>query len=215
MTLTIQRSAKTLKTAATALLPMALLVLTSCSSPPAAWNSKTSFSPTVYDSGSGFNGEIVTDATSTTATVVSVDHTKRLVVLKRADGSSVTYKALPNALGFDDIKAGDVVKVSVAEELAVLLGKNSVPASAGADSAKLRVRLPGGTQAVATEVGTLVFTAKITAIDDWMDNITLQLPDGTTKTIKVSEAVNLADVSVGDTVSVQSTEATVLVLEKP
>ena len=66
-----------------------------------------------------FGGEVVTDAVSTTATVVSVDHVKRLVVLKRADGSSVTYKALPGALGFDVIQAGDKVKVSVAEELAV------------------------------------------------------------------------------------------------
>ena len=199
----------------TAWLPMLLLILTSCSSPPATWNSKTSFSPSVYDSGSGFNGEIATDAISTTATVVSVDRTKRLVVLKRADGRSVTYKALPNAFAFDDIKAGDLVKVSVAEELAVFLGKNSVPASAGADTAKLRVRLPGGTQAVASEVGMLTFTAKITAIDDWNDAVTLQLSDGTNKTIKVGEAVNLADVSVGDTVSVKSTEAAVVVLEKP
>jgi len=214
MTLKI-KTIRTMKFAATILLPMALLVLTSCSSPPAAWNSKTSFSPSVYDSGSGFNGEIVTDAISTTATVVSVDHAKRLVVLKRADGSSVTYKAMPNALGFDDIKAGDVVKVSVAEELAVFLGKNSMPAGAGADTAKLHVRLPGGTQAVAAEVGTLAFTAKITAIDDWNDAVTLQLPDGSSKRINVSESVNLADVSVGDTVSVQSTEAVVLVLEKP
>jgi hypothetical protein len=215
MTLKISTILKTMKFAAMTLLPASLLVLTSCSSPPAAWNSKTSFSPSVYDSGSGFDGEIVTDAISTTATVVSVDRIKRLVVLKRADGRSATYKAMPNALGFDDIKAGDVVKVSVAEELAVFLGKNSVPAGAGADSAKLRVRLPGGTQAVAAEVGTLVFTAKITAIDDWLDTVTLRLADGATKTIKVSEAVNLADVSAGDTVSVQSTEAAVLVLEKP
>jgi hypothetical protein len=211
----ISTALKAMKFAAATLLPVSLLVLTSCSSPPAAWNSKTSFSPSVYDSGSGFNGEIVTDAVSTTATVVSVDHTKRLVVLKRADGTSVTYKATPNALGFDDIKAGDLVKVSVAEELAVFLGKNSVPAGAGANAAKLRVRMPDGTQAAATEVAALSFTAKITAIDDWNDAVTLQLPDGTSKTINVSEAVNLADVSVGDTVSVQSTEAAVLVLEKP
>ena len=214
MILKISAALKTMKFAAKMLLPVSFLVLTSCSSPPPVpWNSKTAYSPSASDSRSDFGGEIATDAISTTATVVSVDRTKRLVVLKRADGSSVTYKAMPNALGFDDIKAGDLVKVSVAEELAVFLGKNSVPA--GADTTKLRVRLPGGTQAVAAEMGTLVFTAKITAIDDWMDTVTLQLPDGTAKTIKVSEAVNLADVSVGDTVSVQSTEAAVVVLEKP
>ncbi len=206
----------TLKFAITALLPVSFLVLTSCSStPPAAWNSKTSYSPSAYDSSSDFGGEIVTDATSTTATVVSVDRIKRLVALKRADGSSVTYKATPNAIGFDDIQAGDLVKVSVAEELAVFIGKNSLPPGVNQNTARLRVRLPNGTQAVATEVGAMVFTAKITAIDDWLDTVTLQLPDGSSKTINVSEAVNLADVSVGDTVSVQSTEAAVVVLEKP
>ena len=150
-----------------------------------------------------------------TATIVSVDQAKRLVVVKRADGRTVTYKATANAPGFDDLKAGDVVKASVAEELAVFLGKNSVSPSAGADSAKLHIKLPGGTQAVAAEVGTQVFTAKIIALDDWQDTVTLRLPDGLTKTIRVSEYVNLADVKVGDNVSVQATEAAVLLLEKP
>ena len=155
------------------------------------------------------------EAVSTTATVVSVDHARRLVVLKRADGSSVTYKALPGALGFDVIQAGDEVKVSVAEELAVFLGRNSVPAGAGADTARLRVRLPDGTQTAAAEVGILVYTGEIAAINDWDDTVTLQLPGGQTKTIKVSEFVNLADVSVGDIVSVKASEAAVLTLAKP
>jgi hypothetical protein len=216
MTPKFSSAARTMKFAATALLPASFLILASCSSPPPApWNPKTAYSPAAQSSGSSFGGEVVADATTATATVVSVDHAKRLIMLKRADGTSVTYKATPNALGFDDIQAGDLVKVSVAEELAVFLGRNSVPASAGADSAKLRVRLPDGTQAAAADVATIMFTAKITAINDWLDTVTLQLPDGSMKTIKVSEFVNLADVSVGDTVSVQSTEAAVLVLEKP
>jgi hypothetical protein len=181
----------------------AFLVLTSCSSPTVAWNPKTSFSPAAYDAPADFGGEVVTDAISTTATVVSVDHAKRLVVLKRADGLTITYKALPSALGFDAIQAGDQVKVSLAEELAVFLGKNSIPPGVGADTAKLHVRLPDGTQAAAAEVATVVFTAKITAINDWDDTVTLQLPEGLTKTIKVSEFV-----------SVKSSEAAVLVLEK-
>ena len=216
MTPKLSSTGRTLKFAVTTFLPLLFLVLTSCSSaPPAPWNPKTSYSPSANNSSPDFGGEIVTDATSTTATVISVDPDKLLVVLKRADGTNVTYKAAKNALGFDDIKAGDLVKVSVAEELAVFLGKNSVPASAGENTAKLHVRLPDGTLAVATQVGTITFTAKITAIDDWLDTVTLQLPDGSTKTIKVSEAVNLADVSVGDNVSVESTEASVVLLEKP
>ena len=157
----------------------------------------------------------MTDSVSTTATVVSVDRTKRLVELKKADGTTITYKALPGAPGFDVIQAGDQVKVSVAEELAVFIGRNAIPAGTGAGVAKLRVRMPDGTLATATEVGTIVFNAKIIAINDWDDSITLQLAEGLTKTIKVGEFVNLADVSVGDAVSVKSSEAAVVLLEKP
>ncbi len=197
------------------ILPVVMLMLASCSSPPPpAWNAETSFAPSAYEAKSDFGGEIVTDTVSTTATVVSVDHVKRLVVLKRADGLSVTYKALPGASGFDAIQAGDEVKVSVAEELAVYLGRDSMPAGASADIARLRVHLPDGTQAAAAEVGTLVYTGKIAAINDWDDTVTLQLPGGQTKTIKVSEFVNLADVSVGDAVSVKASEAAVVMLEK-
>jgi hypothetical protein len=197
------------------LMPAALLAFTSCSSTPATGNSNAPTNPAAFTNATDFGGEIVTDAISTTATVVSVDQAKRLVVLKRADGSQAAYKAAPNAFAFNDIKAGDVVKVSVAEELAMFLGKNSLPAGAGTNSARLRVRLPDGTQAVATEVATLVVTARVTAINAWNDSVTLRLADGSTKTIHVSEAVNLADVNVGDNVSVRATEAAVLVLEKP
>ena len=195
-------------------LAVALLALTSCSSPPVAWNSKDSFSPSAYQAPADFGGEVVTDAISTTATVVSVDHARRLVELRRGDDTTITYKALPDALGFDSIQAGDRVKVSAAEELAVYLGRNSLPAGAGSGTVKLHVRLPDGTQVAATEVATLVYTGKIAALNDWNDTVTLQLPGGLTKTIKVSEFVNLADVSVGDIVSVKSSEAAVLALEK-
>jgi hypothetical protein len=173
------------------------------------------FSSSSYDARSDFGGETVTDGISRTATVIAVDRVKRLVVLKRANGSQVSFKALPNAFAFDEVKVGDVVKVTVTEQLAVFVGRNNLPAGASADTAKLRVRLPGGTQAVAAEVGTLTFTARIIALDNWNDAATLQLADGTSKTIRVSEAVNLADFSVGDSVTVQATESTVVLLEKP
>jgi hypothetical protein len=202
---------RTVKQTLMMLLPLALLAGCSTSGPTTGG---TPLAASKLADNSGFGGEIVSDSISTTATVVSVDWTKRLVVLKRADGTTATYKAVPGALGFDDIKVGDVVKVSVAEEMAVFIGRNSLPPGA-ADTAHLHVKMPNRTEAFAAEVGVLAFTAKVTAINDWDDSVTLQLPDGSKKTIKVSEAVNLADVSVGDSVAVRSTEAAVVLLEKP
>jgi hypothetical protein len=202
---------QTLNFFAIALLPLALVA--GCST-PGPTTGGTPVAPGTFAGASGFSGEIVTDATSQRATVVSVNHTKHRVVLKRADGTIITYKAVPGAVGFDDIKAGDEVQVSVAEEMAVFLGRASVPAGA-ANTAQLHIRVPKHTEAFDTQVGLLTFSAKVTAINDWDDTVTLQLSDGSTKTIKVGEAVNLADVSIGDNVSVQSTEAAVVLLEKP
>ena len=214
MTIKFPAGPTALKSAVKLMLPLALVALTSCSSTPVATNPGKPFAPAAYQNTTDYGGEVITDAISTTATVVSIDHVKRLVVLRRADGSTVTYRALPGALGFNEIQAGDQVKASVAEEIAVFFGRNTIPAGVGADTAKLHVRLPDGTQAAAAEVGTQMFTATITALNDWEDTVTLQLPDGTTKTIRVGEFVNLADFSVGDTVSVKSTEAAVVVLDK-
>jgi len=214
MTFKNSNAPRALRFAITVLMPAALLTLTACSSKPAPAKVNEPTNPAAYANSSDFGGEIMTDAISTTATVVSVDRTKRQVVLMRADGTKVTYKAKADEPGFNEIQAGDELKVSVAEEVAVFLGKNSVPAGA-ANSAKLRVRLPGGVQAVAAETEYLQYTAKVTAINSWNYTVTLQLADGLTKTIHVNQNVNLADVNVGDNVSVRATEAIVLLLEKP
>ena len=52
-------------------------------------------------------------------------------------------------------------------------------------------------------------------INAWANQVTLQLANGQTKTVKAPENVNLANVNVGDMVAVRITEATTLLLEKP
>jgi hypothetical protein len=199
-----------------ALLLTTLLFVTSCSSKPSVSEGGQAPLPSPnMSTPADFGGEIVTDTITTNATVVSVNRPKRLVVLKWKDGRVVTCKVLLNAIGFDEVKSGDEVKVSLAEELAVFLGKNGLPPGTGTNTTKLRVRLPDGSLAAAAEVGTMVFTATIVALNDWNDTVTLRLPDGSTKTIKVSEFVNLAEVNVGDKVSVKFSESAVALLEKP
>jgi len=189
-------------------LSLALLGLTACTTSPPQYPDNTS-------PNSGQGGDITTSAATRTVTVVSVDRVKRLVVVRREDGTDTTYKALPNAFAFDEVKAGDVVKVSTSEEIAFFIGKGNVAPSFGTNTARLHARLPGTTQAVVAEVGTLVYSGKIINVDDWNDAVTIKAKDGSTRTIQVGESVNLADVSVGDHVSVQATEATLLLLEKP
>lgn len=207
-----------------ALLLTAILGFTSCASKPPPTGPTTLVNP-----GAGaakvaeFGGEVVMDTASITSTIVSVDHVKRLVVVKRPDGSTNTWFATRDAVAFDQLKAGDRIRLSVAEQLAVFIGTNSVPATKGTNApstdpalaAKLRARLPASTLAVATEIVTLSFSGKIVALDDWNDTVTLLLSDGLARKIHVSEYVNLADMNVGDSVSVRCTQAAAIELDKP
>jgi len=207
-----------------ALLPAGIIGYTSCSSKPTGAPRTTLVSPGAAAAKvPEFGGEVVMDTASVTSTIVSLDRVKRLVVVKRADGSTNTWYATREALGFDQLKAGDRIRLSVAEQLAVFMGTNGVPATTGTNAAptdpvlaaKLRARLPSGTLAVATEVVTLSFTGQIAALDDWNDTVTLRLSDGLTRKIHVSEYVNLADMNVGDSVSVRCTQAAAFELDQP
>jgi hypothetical protein len=63
-------------------------------------------------------------------------------------------------------------------------------------------------------VNTVRLTAKILAFNYDQEQITLQLADGTTRTVTVRAGVNLGNYNVGDTVSVFITEAMTIALEK-
>jgi len=77
------------------------------------------------------------------------------------------------------------------------------------------VAVPNGAEPGVKTVNILSYTAKVLAIDLVGHQATLQMADGQTKTMKVREAVNLADFSPGDTVSVRLTEATTILVENP
>ena len=67
----------------------------------------------------GFGGETFITSTTTTSTVVSIDAVTRTLQLKQSNGKTTAYKAGPEVANFDQIKIGDLVQATVAEELAV------------------------------------------------------------------------------------------------
>ena len=194
--------------------PLALLTFSSCSShQPTTPPVTTQVSPGYIADDSSFGGEVVVNSTTGTATVVSINSTRRQLVLKRPDGRLAHCRARPGVVTFDGIKAGDEVTIGVAEQLELFPGKGGVPGSATRDPNQIHVRVPAGVNALAEAVEILTYTAKVAAIDDWNDAVTLQLANGQTKTVRVSEAVNLADFKPGDDVSARITEATALLVQ--
>jgi len=157
-------------------------------------------------------GVVAVEVTEWTATVKAVDYAKKTVVLER-DGKTATVDA-SYAKRLNEIKPGDVVKVAHIEELAIYVRKAEPgPMAAEARTVELapKTQGPGG---IMTDTKQVV--ANVEAIDYASRTITLQRPDGSVRTFKVSDAVEKFDqIKKGDQVVLEFTEAIAISVEKP
>jgi len=185
------------------LMPAALLVFTGCSSTP---KSQTAVSEAM-------RGGVVMDVVSAVATVQSVNASNRIVVLQRPDGSLITYECGPEVINFDQIQVGDQVTAQVAEAVAIGLVKGGVPPMAGA--ANIMVRAPLGEKPAGKMVNTVGFTAKVMSVDKLNREVTLQMADGSTRTVKVGPNIKLSKVKPGNAVGVRLTRAFMIAVTTP
>jgi hypothetical protein len=157
-------------------------------------------------------GAIIVDTVTMTATVTAVDSAKRKVTLVSPSGHKTTYQCGPAVANFAQIQVGDKVQATVTEQAAVFLGQGQAPSAtvgAGVALAPIGAK-PGGEIVQTTSV-----TAKITKVEAKQYKVTLQLPDGSTRRVKVGKQVNLAAVQPGDNVTVQLTEGLAITVVKP
>jgi len=185
-----------------------LILFTSCSSTPPPEDAVES-SILLQNA----DGATLVDTLTVTGAVKAIDPATRKVTLQFGDGTTKTYHAPAEAINFDRIKVGDLVKASVTEEFAVSLRKVGTPASVGETSAVAlapKGAMPGGVVANTVEV-----TATITAVNTDRRRVTLQFADGTTRTIRVGQQVDLAQVKPGDAVQTQLSESLALSVEAP
>jgi hypothetical protein len=193
-----------IKIAALALLPAAVLLVTSCATTPKGTVEMTAVATP--------DGAIIVQTTTITATVTAINAEKRKVTLVFDGGGKSTYKAGPEVVNFDQIQVGDKVKAVVTEEVAIYLGNGEPPIGSGATRVALA---PVGAKPGGVIVDTEQMTVKITAIDAAKNKVTFELPDGTTKTVKIDKKADLSRVQPGDNVTVQVTEGLAIAVEKP
>ena len=198
---------KLLKFATIAIMPAAMLALTSCSSTPQGEGS------TMVAAQKGVPGGVIVDTYKVTATVTAVDAASRKVTLTMADGAKTTVKAGPEVVNFDQIQVGDQVKATVAEQLVVFVRKNGEPANDGEAAAVALA--PVGAKPGVVMANTVEVTAKVEAIDLGRRKATLRFPDGTSKTFKVRKDVDMTKAKLGDEVVIRTTEAVAITVEKP
>ena len=200
-----------LKLVMTLLAPVAILTLSSCSSTSQNGSKDTMGNTAVANDGA--HARIVINSVTATATVDSINATNREVVLRREDGSLTSYICGPDVRNFDQIEVGDRVNVTLADELAVALVEGDQPPASV--SSTVVVRAPVGAKPGGKVMDTVGFTARVVTVDYQQRLVTLLMPDGRNKTVKVGPDINLAKVNPGDIVGVRLTRAMVLTVEKP
>ena len=202
----------TQKLIASAIVPAALLTLAACSSDskPPAPKAETSGATIVQP---GVPGGIVVETYTMTANVVHIDGPGREVILATPDGKRQGVKCGPEVVNFDQIRVGDQLKVTVAEEVAVYMASDAEPASTGGGA--LVALAPKGAKPGGVMAATVQVTATVTAIDLGHHKATLTFADGSTKTVAVRHDVDLTKRKVGEKVVIRKTEAMALSVEKP
>ena len=127
-------------------------------------------------------------------------------------GTKSTYVAGPEVVNFAQIRVGDQVRATVTEEVAIFIGSGAPPSAmvgAGVALAPVGAK-PGGVVVETTQV-----TVKVTTVDAKSRKVTFELPDGTTKTVKVGKKADLSAVRPGDNVTVQVSEGLAITVERP
>jgi translation elongation factor P/translation initiation factor 5A len=190
--------------------PAVLLAWTSCSSTP---QSAQVHQNTVVNVQPGVPGGVAVETYKSTATVIAIDASKRLVTVVSPNGATATFKAGPDVINFDQIRIGDQIQATLTKELVVFLRKpGELPADGGAAAIALT---PQGAKPGVVMADTVEVTAKVTAVDLERHEATLLFPNGASKTVPVRPDVDLTKAKLGEEVVIRTTQSVALLVEKP
>ena len=136
---------------------------------------------------------IAVESVASPAVVKSVDRGASTIVVRTPGAPEVsTYKISPSVSNVDEIKAGDTVQATLAQELTVyVLRGGNVPGRSGT-------------------LETIAADARVLAVDPSYRLLTLQFPGGRTETLKVRIGAALSQMQAGDSVVIRTLEVVAL-----
>ena len=156
------------------------------------------------------------NVTKATATVQSVDHDSRSLVLRTADGVDTMVVVGPEVRNFEQIEAGDTVSATYREALLAQV----VPKGSGAGEPRTTVaktRAKEGELPAASVSASVSTDVVIQSVDQSFDTVTFKRSDGVVRTVAVESpdaAKFVQNLKPGDEVRITYTEATAIALNK-
>lgn len=180
---------KKLNRATVTLLPLLALALAGCWTPPNASVQPAGEARLIQDG-------IAIRSVKNPATVAAVDAVQGTVSLKLSDGSTITCKAGPKVKSLEQLKPGDQVRATVAEELAVyVLVNGQAPGAGGA-------------------LETIHPNARVQSVDPSYRLVTLQYPGGGTEQVKVPLGTRVLELAPGNDVVITTGELIAIRVQK-
>jgi hypothetical protein len=135
-------------------------------------------------------GAISVTSVKDAAVVSAVDRSAGTIILRTAGKAETSiYKLGPKVSGLDDIRPGDVVKATVAEDLTIYVLHDG--------------QLPDAR-------GTVSVDARVLMVDPSYRLLTLQYPDGQKETFKVPLGTRLEQMEGGDSVVIRPVQVLAL-----
>jgi hypothetical protein len=152
---------------------------------------------------------------SVSGKVEAIDLASREITLKDALDNTVTFVVDKSVKRLDEVKVGDLV---TADYYISLAGEVRPPTEEEKKNplviGEAGGRTPAGSAPAASVARTIRVVAKVVAVDQPTQTITLQGPRGNTGAIRVKDAEKLEKIHLGDNVIVTYTEALAVSVEK-
>jgi len=163
--------------------------------------------------GAAKSGAVVVDVVKLTGIVKAIDREKKMVTVEGSGGRTVVIDAT-NARNLDQLKVGDRVNLTYAEEVALFVRKSGeAPSVSESQNVELAPKgeKPGGVITKMIEV-----TGNVESIDTNNRTIALKGPAGNVRTYKVGpEAKRFNEIKRGDQVVLRVTQAVALSVGNP
>jgi hypothetical protein len=191
-------------------LGLALALLLACTTAPsnAALGSNSQTTSTFVE---GVPGGAFSEIEKISATVSAIDYSTRSVTLNDAQGNKRTVIAGPDVNNLQQVKVGDRVNITAAVETVIYLQERGQHAKDGAAALALIGKASNvGVLRVASEQ----YTAVVTAVNPAQQQVTLQYPDNSSKTLAVRKDVALNTTYVGKQVVFDVTHVIAVTVEK-
>lgn len=192
---------------AIAALATAPALLTSCT------QSVTGTTTTSTEVKPGVPGGKVTETKEVRATITAIDSATRRVTMVTPAGEKVTITAGPEVANFKQLRVGDQVTVVRIEQIATRMAK---PGEVVVDDETIDLSVaPLGKKPGVSMATTEQLVATVTRINTRTRRATLTFADGSTKTVRVRDDIDLSKHKVGDRVVIRVTDAYALKVESP